>query len=435
MSATGTGKARRRKRYELPGMAAVTNCANPVGWKQVLLRDICERIDYGYTASAKQEQVGPKFLRITDIVPDIIDWSAVPYCEISGKDLEKYRLEEGDIVIARTGATTGYAKLIKTHPKSVFASYLVRVRVGKEHDNRYVGLLVESDQCKRFIKTNLGGAAQPHANAQVLTSFPLLLPPLPIQRKIAEILSTYDDLIENNTRRIKILEEMAQALYREWFVHFHFPGHDKVKLVVSSLGPIPEGWEVTRLGDLCEIVMGQSPKSKFYNDKGEGLPFHQGVTDFGSHFPTDRVYCTVQNRIAEAGDILLSVRAPVGRINVANKRLVIGRGLCAIRSRNGNELFVLHQLKGRFKEEDMMGGGTIFKAVTKDDVHRIDFFVPSEQLVHEFEQHCQPFATQIENLTKKNANLRHTRDLLLPRLISGEVGVGNFAVNAEELDV
>lgn len=431
MSATGTGKARRRKRYELPGMAAVTNCASPVGWKQVLLRDICERIDYGYTASAKQERVGPKFLRITDVVPDIIDWSAVPYCEISGKDLEKYRLQEGDIVIARTGATTGYAKLIKTHPKSVFASYLVRVRVGKEHDNRYVGLLVESDQYKRFIKTNLGGAAQPHANAQVLTSFPLLLPPLPVQRKIAAILSGYDDLIENNTRRIKILEEMAQALYREWFVHFRFPGHEKVKLVDSPLGPIPEDWEVKKLGSVCEIVMGQSPKSEFYNEKGEGLPFHQGVTDFGPRFPTHRIYCTFLNRIAEAGDILFSVRAPVGRINVANKRIVVGRGLCAIHSRSGNQLFMLHQLKERFKEEDMMGGGTIFKAVTKDDLQKIDFLVLGDQLVQGFEQHCQPIARQIENLTKKNANLRRTRDLLLPKLVSNEIAVDALEIEGD----
>ena len=145
---------------------------------------------------------------------------------------------------------------------------------------------------------------------------------------------------------------MAQAIYREWFVHFRFPGHKKAKRVPSPLGPIPEGWEARKLGDECEIVMGQSPKSEFYNQQGEGLPFHHGVTDFGPHFPTDRVYCTVENRIAEAGDILFSVRAPVGRINVTLSRIIIGRGLGAIRNRRGNQTFTLHQLKERFSEED-----------------------------------------------------------------------------------
>jgi len=171
----------------------VTSNGDRSQWMKVILRDICERVDYGYTASAKQEPVGPKFLRITDIVPDLIDWESVPYCEIPEKDLDKYRLQEGDIVMARTGATTGYAKWITNHPESIFASYLVRIRIKPEHDHRYIGLVVQSDDYKRFIKTNLGGAAQPQANAQVLTSFPMLLPPLSTQRRIASILSAYDD--------------------------------------------------------------------------------------------------------------------------------------------------------------------------------------------------------------------------------------------------
>ncbi len=189
-------------------------------WNSVILREICDSINYGYTASAKSEPIGPKFLRITDIVPNRIDWSSVPYCGISEKSLSKYLLEKDDIVIARTGATTGYAKQIKTDHQAVFASYLVRIRINPKYDSRYVGFVVESNEYKRFIQLNLGGAAQPQANAQVLTSFLIPLPPLPTQRKIAAVLSAYDDLIENNTRHIKILEDMAQTLYQEWFVHF-----------------------------------------------------------------------------------------------------------------------------------------------------------------------------------------------------------------------
>jgi len=259
-----------------------------------------------------------------------------------------------------------------------------------------------------------------------LRNLDINLPPLLTQHKIAAILSSYDDLIENNTRRIQILEEMAHALYREWFVEFRFPGHEKVKMVESELGMIPEGWEVKRLVDVCDIVMGQSPKSEFYNEIGEGLPFHQGVTNFGDRFPTDRMYCTVEKRIAEGEDILFSVRAPVGRINIADKKIVIGRGLCAIRSKSGNQAFVFQQLKDIFKEEDSIGGGTIFKSVTKDDMHVVKFIVPSDTLFKDFEDIIAPIFVEIKNMTMKNRNLRHTRDLLLPKLISGQLNVENM---------
>jgi type I restriction enzyme, S subunit len=159
-----------------------------LNWQNVTLKDISERVQYGYTASATKEDVGPKFLRITDIVPSRIDWDSVPYCEIEENDVEKYLLRDGDVVIARTGATTGYAKQIKGSPNSVFASYLVRVQLVPEVNKLFIGKMVESDFYKQYIKQHIGGAAQPNANAQVLTSFPIKLPPLIYQHKIAYIL-------------------------------------------------------------------------------------------------------------------------------------------------------------------------------------------------------------------------------------------------------
>ncbi|MYB64711.1 restriction endonuclease subunit S [Candidatus Poribacteria bacterium] len=401
-------------------------------WDRVVLREICDSVKYGYTASAKSEPIGPKFLRITDIMPDQIDWVSVPYCEIDDDKLNKYLLKEGDIVIARTG-TPGYAKRIRADHQAVFASYLVRIRVDPKCDSQYVGYVIESAEYKQFVELNRGGAAQPHANAQILTSFPIPLPPLPIQHKIAAILSTYDDLIENNTRRIKILEDMAQTLYREWFVQYRFPGHENVPMVQSELGPIPQGWEVKMLGEMCNVLMGQSPKSEFYNKIGEGLPFHQGVTDFGSRYPTDRVYCTIQKRIAEIDDILFSVRAPVGRINIANKRIIIGRGLSAIRSKSNHQHFIIHQLKDRFQEEDTMGSGTIFNAITKADLLGIQLLKPIIHLIAKFEKTVQPISSELANLTIKNNNLRQTRDLLLPKLISGEIDVSQLDIATDEV--
>jgi len=159
----------------------------PEGWETGIIRDICESYSYGYTAKARTEQVGPKYLRITDIVPDYIDWENVPYCEIEEQDVDKYLRKEGDIVVARTGATTGYAKRLgKRHPKSIFASYLVRFRTNKEFSHFLLGLIVEGSEYKQFIKINLGGAAQPMANAQVLTSYPLVIPPKELQDQFDE---------------------------------------------------------------------------------------------------------------------------------------------------------------------------------------------------------------------------------------------------------
>ena len=160
-----------------------------------------------------------------------------------------------------------------------------------------------------------------------LKEIEIKVPPLVTQRKIAAILSAYDDLIENeHPAASKSLKTWHKPSTENGSSTSDFPDNKNVRMVESELGPIPQGWKVKPLGEMCDVLMGQSPKSEFYNETGEGLPFHQGVTDFGERFPTDRVYCTIQKRIAEVGDILFSVRAPVGRINVANKKIVIGRG-------------------------------------------------------------------------------------------------------------
>ncbi len=135
------------------------------------LAEIAEFVQYGYTASASEHPVGPRFFPITDIVPSQIDWDSVPYCEIDEKAKSKFLLAIGDIVIARTGATVGYAKLIRDNPESVFASYLVRIRINDQlADPGYVGRIVESNIYKKFVISRAGGAAQPNANAKVLSA-------------------------------------------------------------------------------------------------------------------------------------------------------------------------------------------------------------------------------------------------------------------------
>lgn len=266
-----------------------------------------------------------------------------------------------------------------------------------------------------------GAAAVPGLDRNVLHKIKCILPPLPIQKKIASILSAYDDLIENNLKRIKLLEEAAQNIYKEWFVNFRFPGWQNAKFDEET--GLPEGWRITTIGESCHLVMGQSPQSEFYNEKGDGLPFHQGVTGYGQRFVKHSTYCTKQTRIANEGDILCSVRAPVGRLNISPEKIIIGRGLSAIRNKNGFQSFQFCQLKNHFFQEDMIGGGAIFNSVTKKDLESQKLVEPAKLIIAEFEKIVKPIDFQISNLDKQNQKLKEARDILLPRLMNQSIEV------------
>ncbi|WP_205741948.1 restriction endonuclease subunit S [Halomonas marinisediminis] len=294
--------------------------------------------------------------------------------------------QENDLIIARE-APVGNVAIIRQGEQVCLGQRTVLVRPDPNKVNpEFLCYFMLGDYVQGQFGAAATGATVPHLNMRDIRG--LQVPALPareVQNRIASILSAYDDLIENNTRRIEILEEMARRLYEEWFVHFRFPGHEEVSFKESELGKIPDGWEIANLEKTVDLTMGQSPKSEFYNDTGEGLPFHQGVTDFGSYFPSNRLYCTVENRIAEEGDILFSVRAPVGRINISKEKIVIGRGVSALRSKAGHQVFLLSQLRKIFEEEDSIGNGAIFKAVTKKDMQTIKLLQPDAHYIDSFE--------------------------------------------------
>jgi type I restriction enzyme S subunit len=169
--------------------------------------------------------------------------------------------------------------------------------------------------------------------------------------------------------------------------------------------------------------MGQSPESKFYNDIGEGIPFHQGVADFGDRFVTNRIYSTAFNRIADAGEILCSVRAPVGKLNITLEKIVIGRGLAALRSRTKHQSLLFYQLRNYFFKEDIIGTGAIFASVTKHEFSNQKLLAPPKRLAGIFEDLTVNIDDEIRLLHLQNQKLRAARDLLLPRLMSGEIVV------------
>ena len=389
-------------------------------YSTVTLRDICETVEYGYTASSSTEPVGPRFLRITDIVPERLDWDSVPFCEIEPKKLAKHRLRAGDIVIARTGATTGWAKYISNPPEAVFASYLVRIRPAKTVDPRYVGFVVESTDYKEFIQQHMGGAAQPNANAQILTSYEIPLPPLPVQQRIAGILSAYDELIENNQRRIKILESMARALYREWFVHFRFPGHESVPRVPSPFGEIPQGWEIKKLGDIAEnFDRMRKPLSKMQRSQLQGeYPYYGAAKVFD--YVNDYIFDGEYLLLAEDGSVITPERAPV--LQLVNEKFWPNNHTHVLR---GKPPFSTHFLYLGLSGVDISPyiTGAAQPKITQENMNRIPFFCGPEGLHLEFNRLVEPMIRQSHIVQRQIQNLRRTRDLLLPRLLSGQIEV------------
>lgn len=345
----------------------------------------------------------------------------------------------GDVLFAKITPSLENGKIAQVKDTAIkgFGStefFVFKHREGNS-DSSFIYYLSFSEMIRKPAEKSMFGASgRQRADLNVVQDLEIEVPPLPIQRKIAAILSAYDGLIENNTRRIQILEELAQTIYKEWFVKFRFPGYEKVKIVDSELGEIPEGWRVKRLGDVSNIVMGQSPSSKIYNTNGEGLPFHQGVKDFGARFPSHKTYCTVDKRLAEKGDVLVSVRAPVGRINIANTKIIVGRGLAALRHEGLLQSFLFYQLKNIFAGEDSMGSGSIFNAITKEDMSNKKFLAPNKSIDRKFNELIGSLDKQIEILQSQIENLKNTRDLLSPKLISGEIDVENTDINMEELE-
>jgi type I restriction enzyme S subunit len=395
------------------------------------LSEVCESVRYGYTASASDLEVGPRFLRITDIVPDSIDWNSVPFCEIQDSDKERFAVAVGDIVVARTGATVGYAKLIREPMNAVFASYLVRFRVNtNQADPGFVGRLVESSIYKNFVKSRVGGAAQPNANAQVLGSFRFHLPSKPVQKRIAEVLSAYDDLIENNRRRIALLEEAARQLYREWFVRLRFPGHEHTPMANG----VPKGWKETKLAYLCESIdYGYTASA----EKEEIGPKFLRITDIVPEAIDWKSvpHCRIdEDRLPKfllrEGDIVIArTGATVGyakRLHKRHPRAVFASYLVRVqlKSEVDNLMVGIFLESPDYKDyvKSRVGGAAQPNANAKV-LTDAKIKLPTPSIQQSFRDAVEPIADEREILQVQNESLRAARDLLLPRLMSGEIAV------------
>lgn len=354
-----------------------------------------------------------------------------------GEYPEEYNLNEGDLIIPLTEQVVGLLGNSAFVPNFSDIKFVLNQRVGKVQekyekiDKIFLKYLLSTTTVRTQMEYRASGTKQRNISPKDIYDIEVYIPELVIQKYIGRILYNLDKKIQINNQINQELEAMAKTLYDYWFVQFDFPDQNG-KPYKSSGGKmvyhpelkreIPEGWGVEKLENVANITMGQSPKGSSYNETGEGIMFFQGSTDFGWRFPVARQYTTEPSRIAEEDDILLSVRAPVGTLNIADTRCCIGRGLAAINSKVRANSYIFNVMQDFKKPFDMMNSaGTTFGSITKDALYSLQLVYPPTELLMKFDKSVKSFDKEIKNRSRQNQELTQLRDWLLPILINGQV--------------
>jgi len=427
------------------------------------LEELCSLINRGI-APAYVEQGGILVINQKCIRNHHISLAETKRTDPKAKRVPKDRLlRPFDVLVNSTGVgTLGRVAQVKKLPEpATVDSHVTIVRPDPEKIYPpYLGFALEFKQPEIEALAE-GSTGQIELSRARLRELEVPVPSSPEQRAIAHILGTLDDKIELLRRMNETLEEIARALFKSWFVDFdpvidnaleagnpirdELQGKAKRRLALgerrkplpehirrlfpdrfvdSELGPIPEGWRVGTVKEEFDLTMGQSPPGSTYNEFGIGLPFYQGCRDFGFRFPSPRVYCSAPARIADPGDTLVTVRAPVGALNMAIEKCCIGRGVAAIRHKakaRSYTYYAMHSLVERFRQYE--AEGTVFGAITKNDFKNLKTLLPNPVVVQTFEEIVSPFDQTIERLTRQISTLTALRDVLLPKLISGEIRI------------
>ena len=349
---------------------------------------------------------------------------------VKGKELQPFegksgcRFQNSDTVMARITPCLENGKIaqIQCESEKGFGSteLLVFRGIKGKTDSDYVFYLMSTDYIRKLSANSMSGASgRQRADLSFIKNIKWDFPSLSVQQRIASILNNYDKLIQNYQKQIEDLQNLASELYKEWFVRFRFPGHEKA----SFENGIPRGWQYITLKELANVEMGQSPESCFYNRDKVGLPFHQGVGNYGALYLKDEVYSSEGSRIAKPGSIIFSVRAPVGKINITLNKIILGRGVASINSKEGKNGFLLWSLKSKFSKEDLIGNGSIFASVTKVELLKQKILIPSRDILNEYDEFASDIEKRSRTLYLQVLNLSKQRDLLLPRLMSGKLEV------------
>lgn len=400
--------------------------------RRARMEDVCALVTDGTHDSPKLQKEGVPFIKGKHISGGTIDFSTCDYItpEDHAEACKRVKPQRGDILFSNIGSVGDTAVVKDDREFSIKNVALFRPNP-RLVDQSYFYYLVLSHEFRSNVMNVRSGSAQPFISLANLRSFEVnYVEDIGTQQRIAGILSAYDELIENSQRRIKILASMARALYREWFVHFRFPGSEHHPRVASPLGEIPQGWEVKTVADAFAISGGGTPSRKedefwdggtiqWYSPSdltGAGTMF---MDDSGDHI-TKRGLASSSARLFPARSVMLTSRATIGAIAINMHEACTNQGFITCLPNEQVPLYLLfHWLKENVPTFQRMASGATFKEISRGVFKTIEFIQPPAALVGEFENTVSPMAEEILALQRQIQNLRRTRDLLLPRLLSG----------------
>lgn len=366
------------------------------------------KIGYGIVQPGQSTGDGVPIIKVNNIISGL---ESINDLDTTSREIsEKYSrtiLRGGELIVSVVG-TIGKTAIV---PENFAGCNLVRavalLDIEDKIISKWVKYYLDSPYGKDYISQNLNTTVQPTLNIKSLTNMPIPFYDREYMEKTIDLLSEIDDKITLNNKINENLEQQAQALYREMFLE-----NQNITTVTKTLNSI------------AVITMGQSPSGKSYNEDGIGEVFYQGRAEFGTRFPTRRLFTTEPKRMAEAGDVLLSVRAPVGDLNVAYEKCCIGRGLAAVHSKIGNNSFILYTMMASKPRFDVFNGeGTVFGSINRESLNTMPIKVPSMEMIVEFENMAHPIDEMIRIRYEENCRLEILKNTLLPKLMNGEIDI------------
>ena len=338
----------------------------------------------------------------------------------------------GDLLLTSVG-TLGSVYVVKPGDRFYFKDgNLTWFRNFKGLDSQFLFYWIGSPQGKAELQKCTIGSSQSAFTIVLLKGIEIALPPIPEQQRIAGILSAYDELIENSQRRIKILEAMARGLYREWFVHFRFPGHENHPRVASALGEIPQGWEVKAIQDFGKVVTGKTPSKANAGFFGEDVPFvktpdmHGNLFILGTNESLSTAGANSQaNKTLPVGSICVSCIGTIGVVSITTEDCQTNQQINSVvlAKSEYREFLFLRLQEAKQALENLGSNGATMGNVNKSKFESMEIVAPPDAHLFDFHRLTQPMFNSILNLTRQVKNLRATRDLLLPRLLSGQINV------------
>jgi len=403
-----------------------------MNWPMRPVNELCElAVDcVNKTAPTVDFETEYKMIRTTNVKNGFIDLNEVRYVteEVFQKWTRRSKPQYGDVILTREAPVGEVGRFTSDDDKIFLGQRLFHYRPNPEKlDWNYLAYVLQSPSVQGRFKGMGFGATVDHVRVGDAERLPIPCPPLDVQKSIGSTLSTYDNLIENNRRRIQLLEQAARMLYKEWFVHLRFPGHEHVKIKDG----VPEGWEKKTAFEVMEVLSGGTPKTTIPAYWDGDIPFFtpKDAVDYAYVLETEKTITedglkNCNSKLYPKDTVFIAARGTVGKINLAQTDMAMNQSCYALVAKEPlNQQFLYFALMEGVEQFRSRAVGAVFDAIIRDTFKLIPFVVPDKMVVGMFGEHVSPILNQIDVLSKETRQLAKARDLLLPRLMNGEIPV------------